>query len=71
MNKRSLTFFLERMLGSLDIFVYIPYYQIICMLLINAQLLYQMSQFLLSQSVQGLVPLRQTYCHQLVSQSKW
>ncbi|PQD04834.1 hypothetical protein CUM80_09055, partial [Enterococcus faecalis] len=60
-----------RMLGSLDIFVYIPYYQTICMLLINAQLLYQMSQFLLSQSVQGLVPLRQTYCHQLVSQSKW
>lgn len=59
------------MLGSLDMFVYIPYYQIICMLLINAQLLYQMSQFLLSQSVQGLVPLRQTYCHQLVSQSKW
>ena len=54
------------MLGSLDIFVYIPYYQIICMLLINAQLLYQMSQFLLSQSVQGLVPP-----HQLVSQSKW
>ncbi|EGO8884156.1 hypothetical protein EY674_12325 [Enterococcus faecalis] len=64
MNKRSLTFFLERMLGSLDIFV---------MLLINDQLLYPMSQFLLSQSVQGLVPLplRQTDCHQLVSQSKW
>ncbi|EEU68087.1 hypothetical protein CS914_015255 [Enterococcus faecalis] len=66
MNKRSLTFFLERMLGSLDIFVYIPY-----MLLITDQLLYPMSQFLLSQSVQGLVPLRQTDCHQLVSQSKW
>lgn len=54
------------MLGSLDIFVYIPY-----MLLINDQLLYPMSKFLLSQSVQGLVPLRQTDCHQLVSQSKW
>lgn len=54
------------MLGSLDIFVYIPY-----MLLINDQLLYPVSQFLLSQSVQGLVPLRQTDCHQLVSQSKW
>ncbi|WP_258078037.1 hypothetical protein, partial [Enterococcus faecalis] len=66
-----------RMLGSLDItliiengesfiLAYIPY-----MLLINDQLLYPMSQFLLSQSVQGLVPLRQTDCHQLVSQSKW
>ncbi|WP_421503318.1 hypothetical protein [Enterococcus faecalis] len=65
------------MLGSLDItltiengesfiLAYIPY-----MLLINDQLLYPMSQFLLNQSVQGLVPLRQTDCHQLVPKSKW